>query len=228
MVETQSREQGATVLPANVNQKLLELYDIYRNKLKPTVFAVECNIGKFPVQILLEIRSYQDHIANCFLNDKTETERLTELNRANSHLQRAIADCYKTLLQIYYPDRIAKFRKDYLHVNLGLVSNGQFLPEFTKLEKIAKDRTLSAKKNEFDKNGEISCTDFEDAVLAYDDVISHIDNHSQGLAFVAQHTKRNIWRDWKFALINAIIGAALSTGVHFIIQNWDAIKNLFI
>ena len=226
MIETEKNGKSIA-MSSEVCSKLDELYGTYRNKLKPLIFVVENNIGKFPVQVLIEIRSYQDHIANCFLAEKNEMNCLKELNKANGHLQRAIADCYKTLMQIYYPDEIAKFYKDYLHVDLGVVNDGLFRPELKRLENIAKEKSNLAKKNEFNANGEISCTDFEDAVLAYRNVIIHINDHSRGLENAAKHAKRSIWRDWKFALVSGIIGAILSTGTLLIIQNWDAIIKLF-
>jgi len=221
-------ERSATNLTAEVYYKLHELYDTYRNKLKPIIFTVECHIKKFPVQVLIEIRSYQDHIANCFLDDKTETDCLNELNKAKSHLQRAIADCYKTLLQIYFPDTISFFHEQYKFVNLLAVNDGKFLPELTRLEGIAKEKTLSAKLNEFNEN---SHTFFEEAVLAYEDILIHIDNNRQGLAnaenitkgVLKRDTKRENRRGWKFAFIGAILGAAGT----LIIQNWNEIKLFF-
>jgi len=227
MVEIEKNEQSITAFSQKIYHRLSELYDTYRNKLKPLIFVVENIIGKFPVQVLIEIRSYQDHIANCFLANKTETDCLKELNKANSHLQRSIADCYKILIQIYYPDKIASFFKDYNRINLCLVDDGRFLPELTKLEKIAKEKSLLAKQNEFDANGEISCTYFEEAVFAYENLFSHIEKHSLGLANAAQYEKNNSKeenrRGWKFAFISAILGVILGAAVAFIIQNWNAI-----
>jgi hypothetical protein len=229
MVDIEANGQNMPELSLEANKKLSELYGIYREKLKPLIFIVESFTNKFPIQVLNEIRSVQDHIASCFLNGNADDSIcLKEIGKAKGHLQRAIADCYKILIQIYFPDTITSFYKQYKRVNLCLVDDGRFLPELTKLEKIAKEKSLLAKQNEFNSNGEISCTDFEEAVLAYENILSHIENHSQGLANAAQHTERNIWRDWKFALVSGIIGAILSTGVLLIIQNWDAIMQLFI
>jgi hypothetical protein len=229
MVQLEKNEQGVFVLPAGVNCKLFELYDIYRKELKKLIFVVEVCTKKFPGQVLNEIRSLNDHIASCFLVSNTEEDCLNELSKAKRHLKRAISDCYKILLQIYYPDTISSFYEQYKSVNLCLVNDGRFLPELTRLEGVAKEKTLSAKLDEFsllpdDENSHIP---FKEAVLAYEDVILHIENHSQGLANVSQlardNSKKENRRGWKFAFIGVLLGAAVT----FIIQNWNAIKLLF-
>ena len=231
MIDIEMNEQSTFALPEKANRMLSELYVTYREILKTRIFLVEILTNEYPIQVLTEIRDFNDHIAKCFLNNENESDCLKELHKAKSHLQRAIADCYKILIQIYFPDKIAFFHKQYEIIHLRMVDNGCFLPELTRLQKIAEDKSFQAKQNEFNSDGDISCEDFENAFLAYQEVLSHIEKNSSGLAnaiqIVGYHSKKENRRAWKFAIISAVFSAPLGSVVTLIIKNWDAIINLF-
>jgi hypothetical protein len=232
MIELKKNEQGVFIFPSEVNSKLFELFGTFRKDLKKIIFLVEVCTNRFPGQVLNEIRAFTDHIASCFIVSNTDVDCFNELNKAKGHLKRAIFDCYKILLEIYYPDAVLSFHEQYKFVNLCIVSDGRFLPELTRLESVAKEKTFSAKLDEFSFNSddENSHIPFMEAVLAYEDVLNYIAKHCQGLANASQHAVDNSRRDnkrgWKFAFVGAILGIATTMIIQYLNAIILFIKNI--
>ncbi|MCI9244785.1 MAG: hypothetical protein HFJ82_04675 [Alistipes sp.] len=200
-----------SVLSAQVQQSLCELYQKYNTVFKPALAIVESTVQKFPAPVLNEIRAVNDHVARCFVAGKAEADYLSEIRKANGHLIRVTLDCYKIMLMCYY-DQVESFRKAYCDVNLSLVSDGQFLPELTRLNGVAVDKAVEARRNESDAfpEKEQAYATYKIAILAYEDVLKYIKEHAEGLANAEQHAKRRTReenrRNWKFAVISAILG----------------------
>ncbi|MDE5624209.1 MAG: hypothetical protein K2I62_06345 [Alistipes sp.] len=202
---------SGAVLSAQVQQSLCELYQKYNTVFKPALAIVESTVQKFPAPVLNEIRAVNDHVARCFVVGKTEADYLSEIRKANGHLIRVTLDCYKIILMCYY-DQVEDFKRAYCDVNLSLVGDGQFLPELTRLNGIAVDKAIKARQNESDAfpEKEQAYATYQDAILAYENVLNYIKGHAKGLANAEQHAKRRTreenLRNWKFAVISAILG----------------------
>jgi len=203
-----------------VQQELYQLFDFYHNSYKPVMALAETLKQEFPGPVLNEMRNLADHVASCFRYNATEQICLNELKRARRHIARAIIDCYKIMI-ICYGDIVVDFYKQYKSVNLALVNDGEFLPELTRLKDIAIKKTIYAKKIESESfsERESSYSAYMEAILAYDEVNNHINNHSQGLAHVAQIARRNLLKEWGFVVIGVALGA--------VVTNWKAIIEFF-
>ena len=208
---------SVSLLSGEVQKALFCLFEEYNCKVKPLIAAYESLTGKFPGQVLNEIRACYDHVARCFVTGHSETERLSEITKARSHIIRCILDGYKHML-LYGYDYVKAFHDEYKDVQLSLVSDGKFLPELRTLEDNAKHLTIKARLKEAQSfpDKEQAYEAYQNAILAYHDIELFINKHADGLSNVKQHallkTKKERWNNWKFAIIGAVIGALLGVG----------------
>ena len=87
---------------------------------------MEANDAEFPIEILNEVRSIFSHFSRVYDDSVTDDEIDCELSKAESHLKRAILDCYKyNCISLY--DFYNRFRTEYNFADLSLIDNGDFL-----------------------------------------------------------------------------------------------------
>lgn len=127
--------------------EIKNMYVFYIENLKPLIAEIEARTEQFPVQILNEIRSYNDHLSRVFLNDDNDDLVERELKKAYSHLKRSMLDCYK-ILMIYLHDEFNKFDKRTKNIDLSLVNNGEFYIEYKRLRISIIDKYKTAKTKE--------------------------------------------------------------------------------
>ena len=169
---------------------ITDLYQAYLNELKPLIAAIEGKYEIFPEGILKEVRALYDHISRLSILEMEEEAYNEEYQRAKRHIHRAKLDCFKILCTMG-EIRSEKFEENYKNVRLGEVGSGKFLPEYEKLKKIARNKTLKAKMNEKsiahnEKNVSLL---YQEAVLEFEKVESFIDSTSENLAWSASNQK---------------------------------------
>lgn len=64
-----------------VEQKLKELYKIYNETIKLLIADIEARTQKFPIEIFNEIRSFNDHVARCYLPEKHKVDHDVSLDK---------------------------------------------------------------------------------------------------------------------------------------------------
>lgn len=147
---------------AKQNEKIEQLYFEYKQIIKPLLAQIEATYEKFPIPLFNEIRAFNDHISRCY-GKVSSIEIDTQLNKAKSHINRMILDCYK-FLNIYYNDKIINFENKIKRIDITTINNGEFYINYKKLrEKIIK-QVKKAKENE---QKAILCTDYTDYEQAY-------------------------------------------------------------
>lgn len=204
-------------LSDSIQVDLYNLFNEYNTKVKPLIAAYESLTGKFPGQILNEIRACHDHVARCFISGHSEAEKLKEISKAKSHIIRCILDGYKHMI-LYGYDYVTAFHKEYHDIQLSLVNDGRFFPELQKLEHQARQLTIEARLKEAESfpDKETSYEYYQKAILAYKEIESFIKDNADGLTnvkqFVKVRAKEERRNNWKFALIGAVIGAFLGIG----------------
>jgi hypothetical protein len=165
-----------------IEKKLTELYDTYNSSVKLLVADIEARTQKFPIEILNEVRAFTDHIARCYLSDKTESQHLEELTKAEGHIKRITLDCYKYLNVIFF-DKIANFEKrDMRHVDLSFIDNGKFYPKFEKLRREAVNLSREARKAESTIKL-LSLELYEKTYNKYNEIEQFIDDNSDNFAW---------------------------------------------
>jgi len=148
------------VIQKHHNELLALYHGCYNETLKPLLATVESNYEHHPAPILNEIRSFNNHIARCYLPSVDDQFIKDNLWKARGHLIRAILDCFK-YLNVYYHDGVKKFERDCRRVDLTTISNGEFYVSYRQLKKSAKSNVRKAKKKE--------TTDPEKALELYED-----------------------------------------------------------
>ena len=123
----------------NIEEKI---YWQYQNIIAPFIAELEVRDNEYPIEIFNEIRSVFTHLSRYKLQKSDK-----DISAAESHLKRAILDCYKYLC-ISMEEKVYEFRNEYKDIDLGLADNGKFLPELNRLELKAKNAFKLAKETE--------------------------------------------------------------------------------
>lgn len=146
-------------------EQLKQIYNKYSKEFKPWLAAVEAKYEEFPAAILNEIRAYVDHISRCYMDSVPDQIIERNIDRAASHLDRAIFDCIKFLVVWFYED-VRNFENTTKNIDLSLIDSGKFYVAFRKLRGEAEDFVKRAKENEkIDRD--LSYGIFQDAFNAY-------------------------------------------------------------
>lgn len=141
------------------NYKILaELYEHYNEIFKPLLAEVETRYESQPIVIFNEIRSFNDHIARCFLEGRDDKYIAEELRKARGHIKRAIYDCFK-FLNVSYHKAILRFEKEIKNIDMTLIGeDAKFYRKYKKLKykvittiKEAKINEARASETAFDK-----------------------------------------------------------------------------
>ena len=148
--------------------------------------------GKFPVEILNEIRAIFQHFIRCYmLNNDDDINK--NINKARSHLKRAILDCFKYIC-VSFDEEYKAFLHTFRHVDLREVNNGIFLTDITRAYQNAKFLLVNAKNIEAVADDVQECfNEYEKAYNAYLKLHNLItDNESYVVAAKKKQMLKNI------------------------------------
>jgi len=188
-------------LDPEVNKRINSIHYQYVNIVSPLIIKNEVLTGEFPIEILNEIRAIFGHLSKVHLqSDTTDVDK--NLFKAESHVKRAILDCFKYLC-LAYDDKYYEFDRRYKNVDLSDIDNGNFLPQLCRKRKEAVDRLSDAKKKEIDAVGDDDLYDaYEIAYNAYMDVHDLLDGAFEKM----ERLKRKVSRSYLFGVIGIVLG----------------------
>ena len=201
-------------IESSVHQKRIKnIYDEYKNTVFPLVAFLEANDAEFPIEILNEVRSIFSHFSRVYDDSVTDDEIDCELSKAESHLKRAILDCYKyNCISLY--DFYNRFRTEYKFADLSLIDNGDFLAKITQNFAEGKRLLFEAKKSERkNKHSEDLYMEFE---AAFDLFLKNFNLINSKIGLVHKVSKKARWtRFWGtfgfwISLALAVAGIILS------------------
>ena len=175
-------------------ERISRIYDEYKKTVFPLVAFLEANDAEFPIEILNEIRSIFSHFSRGYDESLSDEEISSELAKAESHLKRAILDCYKyNCISLY--DFYNKFRKEYQFADLSVIDNGDFLSQITKNFAEGKQLLFEAKKSERqNKHSEDLYKEFE---AAFDLFLKNFNLIHSKIEIVHRVSKKAKWsRFW--------------------------------
>lgn len=182
-------------IESSVHQKRIKnIYDEYKNTVFPLVAFLEANDAEFPIEILNEVRSIFSHFSRVYDDSVTDDEIDCELSKAESHLKRAILDCYKyNCISLY--DFYNRFRTEYKFADLSLIDNGDFLAKITQNFAEGKRLLFEAKKSERkNKHSEDLYREFE---AAFDLFLKNFNLINSKIGLVHKVSKKTRWtRFW--------------------------------
>jgi len=190
-------------LNETVNKRINEIHDKYLNIISPFIMQIEVLDGEHPVEIMNEIRAVFGHLSKCHLSsDDNFIER--NLSKADSHIKRAIIDCFKYLC-FAYENKYIDFDKKFKKTDLSDIDNGEFLPNLCLKRKRSMDKLVNAKVLELSQTDDDTLFQaFEEAYNTYADVYNYIGESYAKLERVRRKARnRNVW-----AIIGYCVGVA--------------------
>lgn len=130
-----------------LQQRIEDCYIQYCEVIKPLIAQIEAQSEKFPLPIFNEIRAFNDHVARCYFANPSESYIQEQVARAERHIIRITLDCFKTLNVIAYR-QIELFEKQTKNVDLTVIDNGMFFPEYSMMKVKAAEVVRQAKEFE--------------------------------------------------------------------------------
>lgn len=157
--------------------KIVSCYIQYCEIIKPLVARIEALSERIPLPLFNEIRAFNDHIARCYFNNPSEEYISEQVAKASRHIVRLSLDCFKCLNVILY-EQIERFEKQTRNVDLTVIDNGIFYPEYCRKKIKAAQCVNQAKINEgLDLDSALE--DYERASNIYTEIVNLIDNISE-------------------------------------------------
>lgn len=193
-------------------KRIADIYTQYHNVVKPMVISLEIDDVEYPVEILNEVRAIMNHMAKCVMIEQnselgSSNDIDDNIHDAERHLKRAIFDCYKYAC-ISAEDYYERFCRRMKHVDLGIVDNGEFSLELSKLYTRAKNMLKKAKckENEIAKHSDSAevFNLFQDAFVAYSEMRDHIDSSMERTERVRHKQAIYWWISTGLALFGGI------------------------
>jgi len=185
------------------NNRVNEIHSAYINTIAPFVSQLETLDGEFPIEIFNEIRSVFGHLSKAHLSENAEfVER--NLSKADSHIKRAILDCFKYLC-LAYDDKYKEFQKNFRGINLSDVDNGNFITILSEKRATSLNKLLLAKKLELGAASADELYDaFERAYLSYAETYNLVEASLQKLERVRLKGRRDKWLTWSGFLVGLV------------------------
>ncbi len=147
--------------------KIAECYIEYCEVIKPLIARIEAQSEKIPLPLFNEIRAFNDHIARCYFNHPSDQYIEEQINKASRNIVRMTLDCFKCLIVIMF-QKIEQFEKRTKNIDLTVIDNGIFFPEYSRKKVEAATAVNKAKlieANDINK----SLTEFERACNIFRD-----------------------------------------------------------
>lgn len=154
-----------------------DCYVRYCAVIKPLIANIESLSEKIPLPLFNEIRAFNDHIARCFYLNPDEDFIKEQIAKAQRHIERITLDCFKCLNVILY-QRIELFERQTSNVDLTVIDNGEFFPEYSKLKLKAANLVRLAKLEEA-KSSDQALDLYQDSYNVYTRLVEKIESVSE-------------------------------------------------
>lgn len=188
--------------------RIEDCYIQYCSVIKPLIARIEALSEKIPLPIFNEIRAFNDHIARCYFNNPDEKYIEEQISKARRHILRITLDCFKCLNVILYSN-IETFERRTRNVDLTVIDNGTFFPEYSRNKAAAAKLVEEAKINE-GYNPDKALGLYEDACNLYSEIVDKTNE-------IAEYVK---WAKIRFSTkrILTILGWILSVVISALIS----------
>lgn len=196
----------------DASRRIADCYVKYCEVIKPLIARIEAFSEKFPLPLFNEIRAFNDHIARCYYHEPSDTFIDEQIEKASRHILRITLDCFKCLIVIMF-EQIEQFEKRTRNIDLTVIDNGTFFPEYSRLKIDGASAVRQAKTFE-SYDIEKALVEYERAYDIYDKIIESINkvNESVKWARVRFTTKRIVTViAWIASIVISAIISALFT-----------------
>jgi len=189
----------------DLNSRIKNIYQQHLEVISPLMMQLEIYDAAFPVEILNEIRAIFTHLAKSSVADSVD-DKEKNVNNAESHLKRAILDCFKYSC-MSLDDRYKKFEEQYKCVDLSLVSDGEFLRELLRKRDDAEKKLLDARKTDLEIKHDAN--DLQEAYQKYEAAFcayGEVDNMIIASYTSLQNVKKKALFKDRLAIASFVIG----------------------
>lgn len=194
--------------PAETLERIRYCYEQYCAVIKPLVAQIEALSEKIPLQLLNEIRAFNDHIARCFYHNPPADYIDEQVARAERHIIRITLDCFKCL-NVIRLQQIELFESQTKNVDLSVVDNGLFYPEYSLL-KI--DAAKAVKQAKLTEATDINCALelYQQAYNTYTRITDKIEAVTEKVRWAKVRFTRRRWLTALCWLASVVISAVIS------------------
>ena len=188
--------------------EIAECYRQYCGVIKPLIAQIEAQTERFPLPLFNEIRAFNDHIARCYYDNPSDEKIKEQVNRAKRHITRITLDCFKSLNVIAY-SQIEEFERQTRNIDLTVLDNGLFYPEYSRRKVEAAKIVRNAKIQE-SFNTYYALTKYQEAFNIYSKIVESINEISEKVKWAK--VRFRIVRIVKIAgwILSVIISAVIS------------------
>lgn len=205
------------------NLRLLEnLYQQYKNPVKPLIAEIEAVYEKFPLALYNEIRAMNDHVARAF-TASSDAKAAEQIGKADRHINRITRDCYK-FLNLYYKREAEKFDKSICSVVPRTTEECDRMAQYGKLSDEATFLVEHAKQNEYSATDEQTYQNFENAYNAYRKLHTFIVNNRRDIMSMKVKKGFQVVGSVLLSIFTFILGCIITNNNQAIV---DAFMNLF-
>lgn len=188
--------------------EIAECYRQYCGVIKPLIAQIEAQTERFPLPLFNEIRAFNDHIARCYYDNPSDEKIKEQVNRAKRHITRITLDCFKSLNVIAY-SQIEEFERQTRNIDLTVLDNGLFYPEYSR-RKVEAARIVRNAKIQESFNTYYALTKYQEAFNIYSKIVESINEISEKVKWAKARFR--IVRIVKIAgwILSVIISAVIS------------------
>lgn len=193
-------------------KRITACYVQYCEVIKPLIAQIEAYSEKFPLPLFNEIRAFNDHIARCYYRNPSDSFIDEQIDKASRHILRITLDCFKCLIVIMF-EQIERFEQQTRNVDLTVIDNGTFYPEYARLKTDGAATVRRAKTLE-SYEIENALREYEKAYDIYDRIIKNINTVKESVRWArVRFTTRRILTllAWVASVIISAIISALFT-----------------
>lgn len=199
-------------MTSDAQSDIITCYTQYCDIIKPLIAQIEAQSEKFPLPLFNELRAFNDHIARCYYNNPSDKYIHEQISKARRHITRITLDCFKCLDGLLY-QQIEQFEKQTKNIDLTVLDNGLFYPEYSR-KKVEAAKIVREAKIQESFNTDYALSKYQDAFNLYSQITESINAVSEKAkwARVRFTTRRCITVvAWITSVIaSAVISACLS------------------
>lgn len=160
------------MLTEEQEKRIIDLYRMYYNDIKPLTVFVERKYHKFPKGLLKEYRDIYDHLSRCYSDDATDDLIEENIEKAEHHYERIRLDIYRYVCD--YKRRVfVKWKQKYNKYDLQGIDNGDFWKYILKREDEGEKKFFEGRKREVKSVNE-ACDCLQESFKIYDDIMQTI------------------------------------------------------
>lgn len=161
------------MLTEEQEKRIINLYRVYYDDIKPLTVYVERKYHKFPKGLLKEYRDIYDHLSRCYSDDATNELIEENIEKAEHHYERIRLDIYRYVCD-YKKHVFVKWKRKYSKYDLQSINDGEFWESILELEDAGEKKFFEGRDWEAKKIS-VACDYLKESFKIYDDIMNKID-----------------------------------------------------